>query len=279
MTVSVNAANLPEGSYVGRVTIAALPGIPVSNSPQVLEVELSIGVPVINAGGVVNSASFNSDAVNSPGAITSLFGRNLASGTQASTELPLPLTLSGTQVLVGGTPAPLFFVSPGQINFQMPATPVGAGGTTVPVVVVSDGHQSLPSSVALAPASPGIFTVDASGRGAAVVLNADMSLNSSLNPATRGGLIAIYVTGLGETNPFLAAGLPAQGDPLNRTVAVPTVLVGGIEAELFYSGGAPGFAGLYQINARVPANVAAGSVPLEVRAAGRSSNTVTIAVK
>jgi adhesin/invasin len=280
VTVTANSASLPTGSYTGRVTIAALPGIPVSNSPKILPVELNIGIPVISTGGVVNAASYSTDGINSPGAITALFGFNLASGTQAATQLPLPLTMAGTQVLVGGTPAPLFFVSPMQINFQIPNIAVSwfPFPTVVDVVVVANGVQSRPAPLPLFPASPGVFTTSSDGRGHAAALNYDLTPNSSLNPASAGSVIVIYLTGMGAVTPPLQAGYAAAD--LNLTALTPTVLIGGLPADVQFSGAAPGFAGLYQINARIPVTTSSGNaVSLEIRANGRVSNAVTIAVK
>jgi adhesin/invasin len=241
---------------------------------------LSIGIPVISTGGVVNAASYGTDGINSPGAITALFGFNLASGTQAATQLPLPLTLGGTQVLVAGTPAPLFFVSPTQINFQIPNIAVSwfPFPTVVDVVVVANGVPSRSAPLPLFPASPGVFTTSSDGRGQAAALNQDLQPNSALNPATAGSVIVIYLTGMGSVSPPLQAGYAAAD--LNLTALTPTVLIGGLPAEVLFSGAAPGFAGLYQINARIPATTPPGnSVSLEIRANGRVSNAVTIAVK
>lgn len=280
LAVTVNSAGLLSGTYTGRVTITALPGIPVSNSPRTLPVELSVGIPLISTGGVVNAANYSTDGINSPGAITALFGHNLASGTQSATQLPLPLTLGGTQVLVAGTPAPLFFVSPTQVNFQIPNIAVSwfPFPTVVEVVVLTNGVQSRPAPLPLFPASPGLFTTSSDGRGQAAALNSDLTPNSALNPASAGAVIVIYLTGMGAVTPPLQAGYAAAD--LNLTALTPTVLIGGLPAEVLFSGAAPGFAGVYQINARIPANTSSGNaVPLEVRANGRTSNTATIAVK
>jgi adhesin/invasin len=170
VTVSASSATLPPGSYTGRVTITALSGIPVSNSPKTLPIELAIGVPV-------------------PGAITALFGHNLASGTQTAEQLPLPLTLAGTQVLVAGIPAPLFFVSPTQINFQIPNIAVSwyPFPTMVEVVVVTNGVQSHSAPLPLFPAAPGIFTMSSSGTGQAAALNQDLTPKADHSLSDRDG--------------------------------------------------------------------------------------------
>jgi uncharacterized protein (TIGR03437 family) len=121
--------------------------------------------------------------------------------------------------------------------------------------------------------------LDSNGSGQPAILNQNLSPNSPSNPAHVGDIIIIYLTGLGTVEPPLLPGFPGGADPLNRTVAAPTVLVGGIEAEILYSGCAPGFAGLYQINARIlPGTMLGNSVPLRVSMAGRTSKAVIISV-
>lgn len=278
LTLTINANGLATGLYSGTITITALASANATNSPQTVAVTLAVGVPVVGQGGIVNGASFAREAVVSASGITSLFGTNLAGGTEAASRLPLPTTLANTQVLVNERAAPLFYVSPLQINFQMPAE---ASGTTVPVVVVSGGIRGLSTTATLAPEVPGIFSAQPGGTGQGAVLNQDSSANSADNPAARDSVIQIFATGLGATNPRLDTGQPgATSPPFNETVQKPVVMIGGLPAEVLFSAIAPGFVGLYQVNARVPTAVPAGSaVTLQIQVGSRSSNTVTIAIR
>jgi len=303
ITVTVNSAGLPAGAYTGTITIAALPGVNASNSPQIVTVGLAVDVPAINQDGVVNAASFSEEAIVSPGSIASQFGTNLATTTATATALPpqpttlatttaesttlaLPTTLAGTQVLVNNTPAPLLYVSPTQINFQMPP---GISGPAVEVVVLSNGVRGLTASVEIAPEVPGIFTVDSTGtgQGAVLIANTDVLAAPTGNipgratqPANRGEFISIFCTGLGATNPPVAAGQAAGSSPLSATVLEPVVLIDGLPAEVQFSGLAPDFVGLYQVNARVPEGAPMGdAVSLQIQIGGQTSNTVTIAVQ
>ncbi|MBI3895536.1 MAG: hypothetical protein HY313_06365 [Acidobacteria bacterium] len=293
LTVTVNSADLPTGAYTGTITISALSGTIASNSPQVVQVGLGIDVPTVNEQGVINAASFSTDATVSPGSTASIFGANLAvttatasfsplfqtlsTQTETTPKLLLPTTLEGTQVLVNGIPAPLFYVSPTQINFQMPPN---VTGPTVQLVVVSAGVRGLPTSVKIAPVAPGIFTTNQQGTGQGAILHADFTQNSDQNPAELGSVVAIYATGLGVTDPPAAAGEAAGTQPLSVTVQIPTVLIGGTPAEVLYSGLAPGWVGLYQVNARIPLETALGSpVPVQIQIGERSSNVVTLAVR
>lgn len=284
--VTVSPTDLSQGTYTGKITIAASGA---TNSPQELSVTLAVGMPVINENGVVNGASFSSDgaeAVISSGSIASLFGLNLASDTAAATGLPLPRVLAGAQVLVNGTAVPLFYVSPTQINFQMPP---GLSGSTAQVMVVADDVMGLEQTVRLAAESPGIFTINqqGSGQGAVLLANTDViaAPNESISggmtqPAERGEVISIFCTGLGATNPPMQEGQPAGTSPLSETITRPLVMIGGIPAEVLFSGLAPGFVGLYQVDVVVPAGVQPGSeVELTLSQNGVPSNTVTIAVQ
>jgi len=278
VTLSISSASLPAGAYTGTITFTALASANATNSPQTVTVTLAVGAPVINDGGVVNGASFSRDAVVSPGSLASMFGVNLAKETVVATSLPLPTSLGSVQVLVGGTAAPLFFVSAGQINFQVP---VETPGTTVAMAVTSGGVRGPDSPVSIAPEVPGVFTATPGGTGQGAVLNQDFSANSAQNAAEVGSVIQIFATGLGATNPASQTGGPgATSEPFNRTVKTPVVLINGAPAEVLFSALAPGFVSLYQVNARVPAGLAPGSaVTLQIQIGGRSSNTVTIVVK
>ena len=277
LTVSVNPSRLSAGAYTGTITIGALPGVSASNSPQVLTVGLVVDAPAVALGGVVNAASYAPEAVVSPGSIASLFGTNLAKTTATAPSTPLPTILGGAQVLVNSVPAPLFYVSPTQINFQMPLV---SADTNAEIVVVSDGVRGLPASVRTTSAAPGIFTAAGSGTGQAAALLEDFSLNSAQNPIAAGRVLQIFATGLGATNPVIAVGQPASASPLSVTVSAPVVLIGGNPAEVLFSGLAPGLVGANQINVRVPAGTPPGNtVPVQVQAAGRTSNTATIAVR
>ncbi len=266
----------------GLGVIAGLPSVRALDLKIPPRRTLAEAPPVVGEGGIVNGASFSSEAVVSPGSIASLFGMNLAAATVAASWLPLPTMLAGTEVLVNDTPAPLFFVSPLQINFQMPFE---VTGPTVRIAVASGGVRGpevmVPVMVKVEPAAPGIFAAVAGGSGQGAVLNEDFSPNSAENPAAVGSVVQIFATGLGATDPPLATGQTgASSPPFNLTTMMPVVMIGGASAEVLSSGMAPGFVGLYQANARVPTGAPAGDeVSLEIEIGGSSSNTVTLAVR
>jgi uncharacterized protein (TIGR03437 family) len=275
VSVSVNATSLSRGAYNGSVTITATGA---TNSPLVVPVVLGVGVPLVYDNGVLNGASFASDAVVSSLSIVSLFGQQLATDVFTFSTVPLPPILGGTQVLVNDTPAPLFAVSPNQINFQMPA---GLNGTSATVAVSLNGVRGPNSTIKLAAATPGIFTLTQNGSGPGAVLNQDFTVNSAANPEARGRVLQIYATGLGATNPPIAAGQAAATTlPFNETVATPIVMIGNIAAQVQFSAMAPGYVGLYQVNAFVPQGVSTGNaVPVQIQVGGVSSNVATVAIR
>jgi uncharacterized protein (TIGR03437 family) len=123
--------------------------------------------------------------------------------------------------------------------------------------------------------------MNSQGAGQGAILDSSYRLVDSTNPATPGTtVILIYGTGLGQVTNQPPTGSPALSSPLSETPTKPTVTIGGVPASVMFSGLAPGFVGLYQVNAQVPAGAPAGpSVPVVVSMGGVDSNTVTIALQ
>ncbi len=221
---------------------------------------------------VVSAATYWAGVPLAPGMLASIFGDQLTAETALS-GIPLATTLADTQVWVNGVPAPLLYVSPGQINFQMPSNVTPGTAVRLEVVRASSGQTIAGGSAAIAPAAAGIFGV----------LNEDNSPNSPANPAARGSIIQIFATGQGPVSGGPGDGSPAPDSPLATTPSTPLVTIGASsQRDVFpdFSGLAPGFVGLWQINARVPAPTAPGpQVPVIVRYGGSASNVVFIGVK
>jgi uncharacterized protein (TIGR03437 family) len=237
---------------------------------------LTPSFPTINTGGVTNAASFT--ARISPGALASVFGTGFGAGTfLADSGFAWPTSAIGVIVKVNGVAAPLYFVSPGQINFQVPwATPTTG---TVNVAVLVNGGSTNIAAVPVATAAPGLFS---QASGAAIVQNApDFSLNDPSNPAPAGSTIIAYLTGSGPVKPAAKDGVPTPNDTLTLTTAtsVVTANIGSTAAAVSFTGLAPGFIGLVQMNIVVPSTLAAGVYPLSVTIDGQTSNSATIAVK
>lgn len=232
--------------------------------------------PTISAGGVVNGASF-APAVCcpvSPGSIISIFGLNLAPTTSSATQVPLPTMLAGTSVTINGTPAPLYFVSPGQINAQLPFE-IAPGTATAVVTNAAGSSNSITFNVASS--APGILQY---GGNRAAALNQDNTLNGPGNAEARGNIIQVYLTGQGAVDPPVSTGQAASLTTLSNARLSKSANIGGQTANVLFLGLAPGFVGLAQANIQIPANVTPGDqVVMFVTVGGQTSNTATISVK
>jgi adhesin/invasin len=175
---------------------------------------------------------------------------------------------------VNGVAAPLYYVSPGQINFQVPwATPTAG---TVNVAVLVNGGSSNTVAVPAGTAAPGLFYNPASGT--AIVQNLpSFTLNDPSNPAPTGSTIVAYLTGSGPVSPAAKDGT-ATSVLTNVTSAV-AAKIGSANATVAFTGLTPGFIGLAQMNIVVPPGLTPGVYPLSVTIDGQTSNSATIAVK
>jgi uncharacterized protein (TIGR03437 family) len=223
-----------------------------------------------------------SDRPVSPGGIAVLYprarGRQFTSETRSFNELPnpvpLPRELADTQVLLNERPVPLYFVSPAQINFLVPMDTPTSGTAEVQVIRPSTGEIIAASTLPLARVSPALFIQGSSDQGQIAALNQDNSVNSSTNAAARGSVIQIFGTGQGPVFNAPADGMPATGQ--ETTPERPRVLIGTAfvdDANIEYSGLAPGLIGVWQINVRIPDTVAPSSqVDLVVQLGSVNSN-------
>ena len=220
---------------------------------------------------VANAANYINGRALAAGTFASLFatGTNvLSTDTAASTTQPLPTTSADTQVIVNGKPGALAYVSPTQINLPL-ALSLPTGGTVdVQVVKASTGQIMAGAEISLSSASPGLFVLGGAQSGPVAALNQDNSLNTASNPAVRGSVVQIFGTGQGPVlNP------PPDGQASSgpvETVARPQIVLGspGIQVpadNIKYSGLAPGFVGLWQINLEIPTTApSGGSIPITV---------------
>jgi uncharacterized protein (TIGR03437 family) len=279
LTASISSGDI---AAVGTAAVTVLNPAPGGGSSNALTFTIT-SQPIVNPGGTVNAASF-SNLPLAAGSIASVFGANFASSNTNAASLPLPTTLGGATVLINGSAVPLFAVTPQQINFQIPRELEGQSQATL--TVTASGTSS-PVTINLGNFNPGLFATNQQGtlQGAILIANtasvvAPVGTFPGSRPASRGEFISIYCTGLGPVSNPPAFGAPASSNPLSLTITTPTVNVGGIPARVAFSGLAPGFVGLYQVNVLVPDGVAASnSVPVVLNIGGVTSNTVTIAVQ
>ena len=247
-------------------------------------------IPAVPPNGVVNNAGFTSSAPGvSPGLIAAIFGSNLSTATvNAIGFVPgttsLYTTYQGTAVTFDNIPAPLFGLTPGQIDVQVPFEV--AGKTSTQMVITLNGIPSAPVTIPVLPATPGIVTVNSSGAGPGVIQNHDGSLNTADNPEARGNLIQIYATGLGALSPTGVTGAAAPSSPLSTCANAATATIDGVpvtvgpaDSPYDFCGLSPGFVGLWQVNVQLPAAIGTGALTLRVTIGGVASNQVTVFVK
>jgi uncharacterized protein (TIGR03437 family) len=233
--------------------------------------------PVISASAFTNGASFATGG--SPGAIATLFGTHLTrnlTGIVQNTSVPLPNSLVGTSVTIAGETAPLFNVvnvnGQEQISVEVPVDI--APGSAVPVVL-NNGFATATAQVSIAAQQPGIFTIDGTQ---AAALHADFSLVSAAHPAVAGETIIVFCTGLGAVSPTVATGAAASSTVLSYAKTSYSATVAGLNATVAFSGLAPGFVALGQVNLVVPA-APSGLQSLVLTGGGVSSNTVKIQIQ
>jgi uncharacterized protein (TIGR03437 family) len=279
-TVIVNSIRLHRGA---RILRAATFGrgmydiaVPTASTP----------VPAISTGGVVNAASYKNQPL-AAGTIASVFGSNFSASSLGASQVPLGTSLGGVSVVVNGEFAPLFFVSPTQINFQMPWT---FNSAPEPLVVTVTGVSSASQTISAGQFySPGIFSIDSSGTGQGAIQIANTTFfaapagsisGAPSRPAVRGSdYLTIYCNGLGNVNNRPSNGAAAP-DGTSTTVQAVTVTIGGVTVPASFSGLSPGFVALYQVNVQVPASATSGNaVPLTITVGGVTSNTVTVALQ
>ncbi|HTR35414.1 MAG TPA: IPT/TIG domain-containing protein [Bryobacteraceae bacterium] len=217
--------------------------------------------------GVVNAASSAPfTAFVSPGEFLTLYGSGLSSDTVAA-SVPFPTMLNGVQVMINGRPAPIYYVSATQISVIVPYFTE----SVAQIQVVNNGAKSNIVTQFVGMTSAGIFTNNpVGGTGYAAALHPDYSLITTSSPAQIGETVAVYLTGMGAVTPSVADGVAAPISPLSMTTTTPYVLLwdatgNPVQAtNVTFSGLAPGFAGLYQIDFTIPSGLASGDASLEI---------------
>ncbi len=278
----------PNKSQIGTYTLT----FKASNSlglSSTADVTITVVTDTPIVGGLVNSASYSTDLSCSPGGLASIFGTGFTrQDPSVATTLPLPTVLSGVRVKINDKFAPLLYASGTQVNLQCPLL---AADTPLVVTLESDLGTSQPVKAVMQHATPGIFSLTAtgSGQGAVVVARTGqvaMVTNAGIPsaPAQLQDFISIYATGLGPVNTEVTPGEPAPLGTPSTLLSDIQVAIGDVFGELQFAGLAPGFVGLYQVNAKIPTFAPVGDqIPVSLRVRfpdGRiaESNKVNIAI-
>lgn len=231
------------------------------------------GPATIFPNGVVNGATFQVAPI-AAGSLVTVFGSNLAAAPALASSKPLSVSLGGARVAVGGVPAPLVYVGPGQINFQLPYE-TGLGVTDA--VATACGGASAPVSFTVAEAAPYLLL----GAGSqSVAQNQDSTVNGPGNGAAADSFVTVYLTGIGRVDNPVATGAaaPLLG-PLSKAALANSATIGGQTAAVQFLGLAPGYVGLAQANLRVPASLGPGTYPVVITVGGVASNAANLVVR
>jgi uncharacterized protein (TIGR03437 family) len=242
-------------------------------SAQILGAVSTTAAPILANNGILHNLYPQPGAPLAPGTIVQIFGSAIAA-TTGSTGVPLPSVLNGTSVLIGGELAPLYYVSSGQINAQIPVDLVP--GQQYQVVVSANNAYTTPVSINIAPVTPGIARL---ANGQVIAQHADFSLVTEDAPAKPGEYLVAYLAGMGLTNTPVGTGAQAPLSPLANVNASASVAVDGEAAPVLFAGLTPGFIGLYQINFQVPPDAQSGDRKLEIFQGGLAANTSVLPVQ
>ena len=207
-----------------------------------------------------------------PGSLFTLFGSQLSASTEQASSLPLPTRLGGAEVFVNAVRAPLLYVSPTQINGQVPVeTPAGRGG----IIVRTDLGQTGSIPLDFTATAPELFLTNGDRE---VVVNEDSTRNSPDNPAAQGSKISVFFTGQGPVSLPVVSGRPAPLSPLAQVISDAKAEIGGLEVEIFFLGLTPGLVGLGQANLPVPVGLT-GQLPVRLTIGGNRSGSGLVSVE
>jgi uncharacterized protein (TIGR03437 family) len=245
-------------------------------------------VPLPTIKGVTNAASYATGAV-SPGELITIFGTAVGPVTAAgATTDPstgkLATSIGGVQVLFNGVAAPMIYASSAQVSAVVPYEMALVANPSVWIKYA--GQTSNAYQLSTATTAPGLFTQNASGSGSGAILNQDSRLNGPSNPAAKGSIVQVFLTGEGQTSPPSVTGaITAATLPPPQVTPAPLlavgVLINGQPASYVYAGEAPGLvAGMMQLNVQIPANAPSGDLPILVSVGGNTSQEgVTVSVR
>jgi uncharacterized protein (TIGR03437 family) len=238
----------------------------------------AIAQPTISAGGVIPAANVDAGTPIAPGSYIAIYGTGLSEYLDVASGTTLPMSLDGVTVSFDvpsaklSLPGRIVFVSPNQVDVQVPWELKGQSSVQMKVTLY-EGLFGNVVTVPLSDYSPSFFHTTADA------LDVRYAVINATNPAKRGEIVQLFVNGLGPVSNQPASGEPA-GVPLSETPAKAQITVGGVTADVGFSGLAPGFPGLYQVNFTMPSNVTPGSaVPISLSIGGKTAKQATIPVQ
>jgi uncharacterized protein (TIGR03437 family) len=224
-----------------------------------------IAQPSILPSGAVNAANYANQPF-APGSYIALFGNNLAPSTSSYTTTYLPVSLNSVSVSFDApnisVPGHIVFVSPGQVNVQVPWELQGQ--TAVQVKVSVNGSSGVVYTMPLGAYAPAFFEIPSGGQNIAAAVDENGNVVTTSNPVAQGHVVQLFANGLGPVNNQPASGDPAPPGPqFATTTTMPIVTIGGVAVpaqNVQFSGMTPGNAALYQLNVVVPEGIVVSNV-------------------
>jgi trimeric autotransporter adhesin len=278
VSATVDPALLVPGEHTAVITLTAEdPAV----SPRTVPVTVTVSASPVAVREVLNAASRTPTPV-AAGQLITITGAGIgpANGISARPTAAgaVDTALGDVRVTFDGVPAPLLYVRTDQINAIVPYAVYGRTNTRLQVQV--GPSYSVPIDLKVVEIAPALFTTDSSGRGQAAALNSDNTVNSLQSPARRGGVIVLYGTGEGQTDPAGQDGRIISTD-LRRPLLPFTATIGGKPAEVLYAGSASGLvSGAFQANVRIPESVDAGAALIEIQIGGVATQSgVTVMLR
>jgi len=281
-TVTADPTGLAPNVYQGMVTIASN----AANASVIIPVTLTVEAgtpPVAYAGGVVNNGTFGSGESLAQGDIVAVFGDQFTYGDPAAaSSLPLGTTLGNVQVLVNGKAAPLYYVSPGQINFEIPIDAATGNGT---VQIVRNSQPGNQAYINITPRAPRFLLLN--GGPYAIMTTPQGALTGIPgSPVKAGDVVVIYTIGLGPTTPPVPSGTASPSSTLAEVKGTTSVCFG-TPTPFFtppcatpqFVGLTPNFVGLYQINVEIPSGLKSGTTDLTLTVDNFPSDVVQLPVQ
>jgi uncharacterized protein (TIGR03437 family) len=280
--VTVPGADLANAGVLRMAVTTPGPGGGTSN-----EAAFQVYGPNPQITAVVNSASYQQGTL-APGDVIAIFGIGMGPAAltifdPAAPPIPtsLPAISPSTSVTINGTAAPILYTSANVVGATVPYT---VSGPSASIVATYGGLASQPATVTVVAADPGVYSLAASGQGQGAILNyvaGNYTINSASNPAAKGSIVIMYITGVGLTTSGIDNQLiPAS--PAVTPILAPSVSIGGQGATVLAAQAPPGsIPGLMQLNVTVPMTVAAGvALPVIVTVGGVASQAgLTMGVK
>jgi len=269
LVVTLNAA----AGTLQPATAALYGGIAQNQTPP----------PTLSPGGTLNNLNPLVGGALAPGTIAQVYGSGLAAAPVSTGILPLPTLFDKTFAQVGAYQAPLYFLSSGQLNVQLPNQLTAS--QQIPILLSVNNALTLPITLDIVPTAPGVLsdfkgpTPPSTQNGAHIIAqHANFSLVSSSSPANPGEYLVMYLVGLGATVPSVASGVPAPSLTLAKVTNPVTVTVDSLPSTVLFAGLTPGFVGLYQVNFQVPTGAHSGDDVVTVTQNGVAANPTLLPV-